>query len=354
MERSTQLWIGVVVLAALGGAVYKVSKDDATKGTATTTSADLPEIKATDDLDKISITNADKGETVLEKKGDKWEVTKPVVAPANQANVKQLLDNMKELKAKEVITAAPSDDQKKEFLFEKDKDVHVVAWKGAEKKVDATFGKSGARGQMFMVDGKPGIYTASGYSSYLYAREVKGWRDTEIFKFDDANANQLTIVDKAGTLSFTKGDKWSGTFNNKPIADLDEEKVKDAVRAFKGLNAEDFGDGKSAADTGLDNPEGTVTITLKDNAGKYTLKVGKTSTGTSRYVQKDGDATIFTIPQYAADWALSEPVKFQKAKDAGAADAGKAGGPSPMQMQMPPGMQMPHGMPHGMPDPHGH
>src|SRR5512142_3207987 len=108
MERSTQLWIGVVVLAALGGAVYKVSKDDATKGSSTTTtSADLPEIKASDDIDKISITNADKGEIVLEKKGTgpdaKWEVTKPLVAPANQANVKQLLDNMKELKAKEVI-----------------------------------------------------------------------------------------------------------------------------------------------------------------------------------------------------------------------------------------------------------
>ena len=42
MERSTQLWVGVVVLAALGGAVYKVSKDDANKGSATTTtSADL-------------------------------------------------------------------------------------------------------------------------------------------------------------------------------------------------------------------------------------------------------------------------------------------------------------------------
>lgn len=351
MERSTQLWIGVVVLAALGGAVYKVSKDDATKGSTTTTSADLPQIKVADDIDKISITNADKGETVLEKKGDKWEITKPLVAPANQANVKQLVDNLKDLKVSEVIAAAPSEDQKKEFLFDNGKDVHVVAWKGADKKLDAHFGKSGARGEMLMVEGKPSVYSASGYSSYLYSRELKGWRDTEIFKFDDANVNQLTIATKTGTLSFTKGDKWAGTYKDKPIADLDEEKVKDAVRAFKSLNAEDFGDGKSPAETGLDTPDGTVTVSLKDNAGKYVLKVGKTSTGTSRYVEKEGDATIYTIPQYAADWALSEPAKFQKAKDAGAADAGK-GGPTPMAM--PPGM--PHGMqmPHGMPDPHGH
>lgn len=357
MNRSTQIWVGVVVLAVLAGAVYKVSKDDATKGTATTTSADLPDLKSPDDVDKISITNADKGEVVLEKKGTdkdaKWEVTKPVKAPANQANVKSLLDNLKELKAKEVISAAPSDDQKKEFQFDKDKAVHVVVYKGSDKKLDASFGKSGARGQMAMIEGKPSIYGVTGYSSYLYAREVKGWRDTEILKFDDANATSMTIEGKHGTLSFTKGDKWGGSFKDKPIADFDEEKVKDAIRAFKALNAEDFGDGKSPADTGLAEPEGKVTINLKDNAGKYVLKVGKTSTGTSRYAQKEGDETIFVIPQFSADWALADQVKFQKPKDAGAGDAGKKDGPTPMNIPgMPPGMQMPPGMGGG--DPHGH
>jgi hypothetical protein len=337
MERTTQIGIGVVVLALLGGAVYKVATDDAKKGTATTTSADLPEIKADGDVDKISITNADKGEVVLEKKGDKWEVTKPLVAAANQTNVKSLLDNMKELKAKEVIIAAPNEDQKKEFQFEPTKATHVVTWKGGTKKLDATFGKSGARGQMAMVEGKPGIYAVSGYSSYLYQREVKGWRDTDIFKFDDANANQLTIDNKNGTLSFTKeGDKWAGTNKGKALERFDEEKVKDALRAFKSLTAEDFGDGKSDADTGLDKPDSKVTIQLKDGAGKYVLEVGKTSSGSSRYARKEGDSTIFVIPQYNADWALAEPSKFQKpASDAGA-DAGKKDAP------------------HAGGDPHGH
>jgi hypothetical protein len=267
---------------------------------------------------------------------------------------------MKELKAKEVIAASPSEDQKKEFQFEKDKAVKVVTYKGADKKLDASFGKSGARGQMAMVEGKPGIYAVTGYSSYLYARETKGWRDTEIFKFDDANATQVTIAGKNGTLSFTKGDNWAGTFKDKPIADFDPEKVKDAVRAFKALNAEDFGDGKPASETGLESPEATITISLKDGAGKYALKVGKTSSGTSRYAQKEGDATIFVIPQYTADWALAETSKFQKPKDAGA-DGGKKDEKAAMP-GMPPGMPGMPGMPHGMPpghpggggDPHGH
>ncbi|MCL2777216.1 MAG: DUF4340 domain-containing protein [Polyangiaceae bacterium] len=324
MERSTQIWVGVVVLAVLGGGIYYKAKEDQKIGAVQTMSADLPDMKVPDEVDKISITNADKGEVVLEKKGDKWELTKPIRAPANQANVKSLIDNMKELKAKDVVAVALSDEQKKDFQFEPNKGVHVVAYQGENKKLDATFGKSGGRGQMAMVDGKPGVFVVGGYASYLYTREAKGWRDTEIFKFDDANANQFSIENKNGTLSFTKGDNWAGTAKGAPIADLDEDKVKSALRTFKSLNAEDFGDGKTPADTGLDNPEGKITINLKDGAGKYSLKVGKVATGTSHYAQKEGDAAVFVIGSHAADLVLGDASKFQKAKDAGAAkDAGK-------------------------------
>jgi hypothetical protein len=350
MSQSTKLFAGVVVLAGLGGAIYYAKNKDAQIGTSSTTSADLPEIKATDDVDKVTITNGDKGEIVLEKK-DKWVMTKPVQASANQANVDQLVKNLKDLKAKEVITAQPSEDAKKDYEFVPAKAVHVVASKGADKKVDLSFGSSGARGQMVMVDGKPGIYAVTGYSSYLYTREPKGFRETEIFKYDDQNANGLTIEKKDGTLSFTKeGEKWSGTFKGKAIDRFDQDKVNDAVRAFKALTADDFGDGKTPAETGLDEPDAKVTVQLKDNAGKFVVKVGKVSTGTNRWVMKEGSGTIYSIPSYSADWATAEVSKFQRPLDAGAASAGKKDGP-----HLPTGMPgMPPGMPHGMGDPHGH
>src|SRR4051812_35400530 len=103
LSRDKQILIGVVALAGLGGLVYRQVKVDAQKGTTAAVSADLPTISASDDVDKLSITNGDKPEVVLEKKGDKWFVTKPVNAPANQQNVKSVLDNLKELKAKETI-----------------------------------------------------------------------------------------------------------------------------------------------------------------------------------------------------------------------------------------------------------
>ncbi len=354
MTGTQKIVLGVAVLGGLGFAVFKQQQSDSQIGIAKDkTAVDLPEIKGSDDLDKIVITNADKGEVTLEKKGDKWMVTKPVSAPANQASVKSMLDNLKELKTTDVVDPTATDDVKKGYQLDGAHAVHVVGFKGADKKVDDIFGKQGGRGQIVMVGDKPSVYTSSGYSSYLYAKELKAWRDTEIFKFDDANATSLTLTKKDNLLSFTKGDKWAGTAKGKPIDRFDEDKVKEALRTFKGLNAEDFGDGKPASETGLDAPDATVTISLKDNAGKYVLLVGKPATGTNRYAQKEGDPTIFQITAAAADWATADTPKFQRALDAGAPKDG--GGPAMMPphgmpgmggMQMPPGMG---GMPPGHP-----
>src|SRR6476469_2039636 len=101
MSQTNKLILGVVVLAGLGGAIYYAQNKDKQIGTSQTTSAELPDIKAPDDLDKVSVTNGEKGEVVLEKKGDKWMETKPVNAPANQSNADQLVKNLKDLKAKE-------------------------------------------------------------------------------------------------------------------------------------------------------------------------------------------------------------------------------------------------------------
>jgi hypothetical protein len=170
-----------------------------------------------------------------------------------------------------------------------------------------------------MISGKPQIIAATGFASYLYTREAGDWRDKEIFKFDDANASSLTITNKNGKFSFTKGDKWGGTLDGHPIPGFDDSKVSDAVKSMKWLSADGFADpAKTPTDTGLDSPLGVISVSLKDNAGTYTLKVGAISTGTSHYAEKDGDATILTVGQNVSNWALADQTKFAKAVDAGA------------------------------------
>lgn len=353
MERQTQIVIGGVVLALLATGVYYQMQKDKKIG-APTSAADLPKLEASDDVDKVSIVNGEKGEVVLEKKGDKWQVTKPVTAPANESNIKSLLGNFKDLKVSELIAKNADEELKKGYELDNAKGVHVVAYKGADKKLDVTFGKTGGRGNMAALPAQPGIYAVTGYSGWMYTREAKDWRDKDIWKFDDANATQLTIVrDKAAkdpvVFSFTKGDKWAGTVTEKgkekAIERLDEQKVKDAISAFKNLTADDFGDAKTEA--GLDAPVATVTISLKDNAGKYVLSLGKTSTGESRWGQKEGDPVVYSISSWQAGWATANVDRFQKPVDGGAPkpDDHDHGAMPPGMMGLPPGMGMPPGHP---------
>ncbi|WP_437535375.1 DUF4340 domain-containing protein [Sorangium sp. So ce726] len=333
MKTEHRIYIALAVLALLGLGVYftqKKQKDELAAHSATAATADLPTVGVSKEdvekVTKIAIKNADKSDVTLEKKGDTWEVTKPVNAKANAANVRTLLDNLKELKLKEVIDRTNGTYPQYELTDEKA--VHVVAYKGEEKALDLYFGKSGSRGQMARVDGKDGVFVAGGYSSYLYTREPKNWRETSILKFEDENAIQVSVENKNGLFSFSKnGDKWAGTFAQRDKGGklgaasakwekFDEAKVKDLLRAYKNLNAEDFGDEKS--DTGIDaaaSNGGIITIKLKDNAGDFAVKVGKTAKGSSRYATKEGgDGTVYVLSSWSADWAVAEPKKFEKAE----------------------------------------
>jgi hypothetical protein len=336
MKTEQKIYAATGVLVVLLGGLWvanKSEKDDAMAHSLTAASASLPEIKLpADDADKITkidIKNAAKGEVVLEKQGDTWKLTKPVDYPANQQNVKTLLDNVKEIRVKDSIDTGKT--QYATYDLEDDKAVHVQLFKESGKAVDLYFGKSGTRGQMTRIADKDGVYVASGYSNYLYTREVKDWRDRDVMKFEDANVVSATLTNSNGSFSFSKGegDKWSGTFKGKPISSFDPEKVKDMVRAFKALTADDFAEAdKTPADTGLDKPA-TLTLNLKDGGGTLKVDVGKDVAGKGRYAQKEGNPTVFVLSTFVSDWAVAAESKFQKpdaVKDGGAPAAGKADG----------------------------
>jgi hypothetical protein len=340
MSREKLIILGVLVLGLLGILVWKQQKTDQSMGAPLATPKDFPTVSAPDDIDKVSITNGDKGEVVLEAVADPsgaaaaadggtakvWMMTKPIKARASQQTVKDLVANLRDLKVDSQVNLKLDDEVKKDKQLDAAHAVHVVAWRGATKEADDVFGKSGPAGELTLVSDKPDVvWAVKGFSSYLYQKEPKDFRDKEMFKFDDANASQVTIANTHGTLSFTKaGDKWAATFDKKPLERFSEDKLKDMLRAYKVLSADDFGDGKSLDDTGLSKPDASVTITLKDGAGTYELLVGKTGTGTNRFAKKSNDDTIYQITNFASEWVTSDAAKYQAAADAGAPDASKA------------------------------
>ena len=131
METTHKIGIAALVLAGLSGLAYTQQQKDAKMGTDKAASENMPEIKlaAPDEINKLSLTNGEKGEVVLVKSGDKWMVEKPVKAPANKANVKSLLDNMKEIEASDLIASNSTDDIKNSYERNTAKAVNAMVFK---------------------------------------------------------------------------------------------------------------------------------------------------------------------------------------------------------------------------------
>jgi hypothetical protein len=339
MTADNKLYAALGILAVLGGALFfanKKEKEEEATYTLSGQAAQLPKITVTEDdvkaIDKIVITKAggeDGGagtEVELVKKGEDWRVARPTDALANQANVKSLLDNIKSLKVSELIDSGKTSYEK--FKLADTQGLHAVFSKGGTTVLDMRFGENGGRGQMTRIAGKDGVYAIKGYSSYLYDRELKGWRDTTLFKFEDTAVTSAVITNEHGTFNFEKsGTAFTGKFKPKgggakDIEKFDPAKVNDFLRAYKSLNADGFADkDKTPKDLGLEPPSATVVITLSDGA-KRELKVGSTAEGTARWVQASGVTDLVSISSWAAEWALAEPKKFQKADEAKKEDAG--------------------------------
>ncbi len=337
MSRDKLIIFGAVLLGLLGVLVYKQAKQDESLGHPSEVSTDVPPLAVSGDIDKISVTNGDKPEVVFEQVPDPkasaaadggaatmWVMTKPLSAEANQSSLKDLVANLADLKTASRVNLRLDEDTRKDKQLDAAHAVHVTAWKGGDKKFDALFGKSGAAGELMVLADKPNdVLAVKGYSGYLYTKDVKDFRNKDILHFDDGNVFQVVVTNSHGTLTFNKsGDgKWLGTLGTKAIERFDSEKVKDMLRAFKTLTAEDFGDGKTPADTGLDKPDAEVAFHLTGGA-TVNLAVGKVATGTNKWAHLPDGANIYQITSYAADWLTSDTLKYQTPADAGAGDSG--------------------------------
>ena len=342
MSRDKLIIFGVVLLGLLGVLVYKQVKTDAAIGAPPASSTDYPRRSAPRTTStSSSITNGEKGEVVLERVVDpagvagdagpatKWVVTKPVAADASQTGGQGPPREPEGSEGRLEDRLEGRRRFKKEKQLDASHGLHLVAWKDGTRRSTRPSASPGSSGTLVMVEDKPdAVWAAKSYSIYLYTKDAKDFREKEIFKFDDANVTAIEITNPHGALAFKRdGDKWTGTFGKKPIEHFDEEKIKSLLSAFKGLNADDFGDGKPLADTGLDKPEAQITFQLKDDANApYTLFIGGAATAMNRYAKRPDRDVVYQITNYVQEWVTSDATKFVAATDGGAPAGAKAKG----------------------------
>lgn len=374
MTSDKKLYIAAGVLVALGVGLFlqkRAQKQEEATYSYSAISANLPKLEISDEkakgIDSITIEQpaGDAGKptkVVLKKDGEDWQLVEPLKAKANKENLNSLIENLKDIKVAEQISS--SKDSYAQYEVSEDKAVHVLAKQGETVVAELYFGQGGSRGQMMRVAGKDGVFSAKGYSSYLYARDLKGWRDLSVTKFEDDKVKTISIENENGSFEFAKvaapgGEKkddsseakteWTGKFKKAKggalaaIERFDSSKVNDMVRSYKSLNALDFAQGKTAADVGLDKPKATVTFVLEDGAHKI-IRFGNTGSSSDRWIQLEGNPELLTIPQYSADWITSNVDKYQKPDGKKDKKGGDSKPPSmPGMPGMPPGMGMPPG-----------
>jgi len=333
MPTDKKLIIAIVVLLALGGSVF-LQKQKQTADLAAHSlegeAANLPKIAITEDdlkkIDKVEITKpaekeGDKAEDiVLVKKGDEdWDLDKPVAAKAGASNVKSMIDNLKRLEVKELI------DSKKEsypkYKLTDDKALHTVFYKGKDVAFDAYFGEDGSRGQMTRLPGKDAVYAVKGYSSYLFNRDSKAWREKTIFKFEDKDIVKIGLENDNGNFSFEKsGEDWKAEYAKpkttafKALEKFDKTKLQSLISAYKALTAAYFGDDKKPEDVGLVPPKATLTFDMKEGTAKYVVTFGNVE-NSNRWAKRNGSDEIFNVSSWAGDWATANVDKFQKTEE---------------------------------------
>jgi hypothetical protein len=374
MDTQKKLYVSILVLAGMGGALYLQNKKqhaEAERHSISGAQAELPQLGLTEEgvkkINKVVIQRTSKPaekaeddsegaagsaptgsevreEYTLERKGDDaWDLSKPMAAKANANNVKAMLDNLVKLKLSEQIST--SADAYAEWGLTDEKALRATFYEGDKVVADLYIGDSGSRGQMTRLGGKTGVFAAKGFSKWVYDRDLKGWRDRTVWTFDDKSVTKVSIDNELGKIELKKdGEKWSGSEQPKKgaagaIKDFKESTVQNLLSAYKALNAVDFATGKTAAETGLETPVATVSFELKDGT-KFDLDFGNLE-ASNRWVRRKGSDETVSISSWAADWVIKGVEKFQEKKDAPAAASAAPEAPG-----TPPGMPaMPAGHP---------
>lgn len=234
----------------------------------------------------------DSARLVAEKKDGDWKLTAPVSLDADKSNVSSILGAMNDLAADDYVAENPQPDDLKRYGLDtpelritaaieeeaqpKPEPEKKDAPKSAEKKtVTKTLLVSRKLdGKTYgMEQGGTLVFTLKSWDADSLRSELISMT---LGDFAEADATSLTIAHrgKPEVVLEKEKDVWAITKPKKAEADQDAvKKVLDALHDLKARRCLDY-EGKDLAAHGLDSPETTITVKIKDKPD-LVLKLGK-------------------------------------------------------------------------------
>jgi hypothetical protein len=172
---------------------------------------------------------------VLEKRGIEWFVAKPVNYKADQANVGQIIHEIKNIEIKNIVSSKP--EKHSVFLVDQTGTQVTVCEKGIEKasfilgKMAGSYSESYAR-RVSSDD----VLIIEGASSYMFDRPVKDWRDKTILTAPKESIKDIRYQYGDTTFNITLSDSAWYAGKDK----VQQSVIEGIISSLSNLQADDF------------------------------------------------------------------------------------------------------------------
>jgi hypothetical protein len=271
---------------------------------------------AADSFDTLEVTKGGKDNTTLKKEGDTYKIVKPVAYPADKDAAKLAFEALTKIDFSNIV----SDQKSRQGEFELGEDgLRVKVKKGETVLADMRIGKTTNQMTMVRLEGKDEVWSASGFFKYQFDKDTAGWRDKSITTFDEKDAERLQITAKNGSkIVLSKpaprdagpAPEWQVVEASVKVEPFDKTVASGVANQLATWKANDFADSAKPEETGLDSPDLTVTVSLK-NGKQQTLLVGKKKGDEDFYVKRADNPQVFLVKKYNLDRVNKRPIEFR-------------------------------------------
>jgi hypothetical protein len=230
------------------------------------------------------------------KAGNEWQMTTPVKTRADFTAVDSLVSRVHTLQMKSL--AAAEGGALAEYGLDKPQ-ATLQLGTGSSQAV-LLLGKSAGEGAIYAKDqSRPAVFTVDSTLVTDATKDPGEFRQKDLFDARPFNSTRIDVARGAETISFEKTkvknkegqdeEKWRQVAPS--AKDVDQTKMDNLVSAVTGARATGFAE--SAAKTGLDKPE--ITITVKSDDGKREEKVAMARSGSDGFALRTGEPGAATV-----------------------------------------------------------
>ncbi len=286
------------------------------KGNRTAESTPRPIAKLVDGgFDTLEVTKG-KTTTVIKKEGDAYKIVKPMAFPADKDGAKLAFESLTKMEFGSIV----SDQKSRQGEFELGEDgLRLTVKKGETVLADLRMGKTSNQMTMIRLEGKDEVWATSGLFKYQFDKDTTAWRDKTITSFDEKDAEKLQVTTKSGAkIVLSKpaprdagpAPEWQVVESSVKVEPFDKSVASGMASLLGTWKANDFADDAKPEATGLDTPELTVTVSLK-NGKQQTALVGKKKGEDEWYVKLADSPQVFLVKKFNIERLNKRPIDFR-------------------------------------------